>query len=105
MAIPALEVQLVGDLRPAVNRKGPFLKVLVARFAAASARGGPVAQWIRRRSTEPEIVGSSPTWIIFVFHVGLSAASTTFLSLAVLLEVRIKTSRAVRCQYQRSVIV
>ena len=26
---------------------------------------GPVAQWIRHRSTEPEIVGSSPTRVIF----------------------------------------
>ena len=26
--------------------------------------GGPVAQWIRHRSTEPEIVGSSPTRVI-----------------------------------------
>ena len=25
---------------------------------------GPVAQWIRHRSTEPEIVGSSPTRVI-----------------------------------------
>ena len=27
---------------------------------------GPVAQWIRHRSTEPEIVGSSPTRVIFM---------------------------------------
>ena len=27
-------------------------------------RTGPVAQWIRHRSTEPEIVGSSPTRVI-----------------------------------------
>ena len=31
-------------------------------------RTGPVAQWIRHRSTEPEIVGSSPTRISFMFH-------------------------------------
>jgi hypothetical protein len=30
-----------------------------------NVRVGPVAQWIRHRSTEPEIVGSSPTRIIF----------------------------------------
>ena len=28
-----------------------------------------MAQWIRRRSTEPEIVGSSPTRVIFVFMI------------------------------------
>ena len=28
-------------------------------------RIGPVAQWIRHRSTEPEIVGSSPTRITY----------------------------------------
>ena len=29
---------------------------------------GPVAQWIRHRPTEPGIVGSSPTRIIWLFH-------------------------------------
>ena len=32
---------------------------------ASAMTKGPVAQWIRRRSTEPEIVGSSPTRVIF----------------------------------------
>ena len=27
---------------------------------------GPVAQWIRRRPTEPETAGSSPTGVIYV---------------------------------------
>ena len=29
------------------------------------AHVGPMAQWIRRRSSEPKIVGSSPTVVIF----------------------------------------
>ena len=36
---------------------------------------GPVAQWIRHRSTEPEIVGSSPTRVIFECSSGSVCAS------------------------------
>ena len=32
---------------------------------------GPVAQWIRHRSTEPEIVGSSPTRVSFAYAVNM----------------------------------
>ena len=35
---------------------------------------GPVAQWIRHRSTEPEIAGSSPAGVSF-FSVALTAAA------------------------------
>ena len=41
-----------------------IFRVQTPRIAARFAQGrcnGPVAQWIRHRSTEPEIVGSSPT--------------------------------------------
>ena len=41
---------------------GAFSKTLFGAFL-----NGPVAQWIRHRSTEPEIVGSSPTRVIFGF--------------------------------------
>ena len=34
---------------------------------SGTVREGPVAQWIRHRSTEPEIVGSSPTRVSFSF--------------------------------------
>ena len=38
---------------------GAFSKTLFGAFL-----NGPVAQWIRHRSTEPEIVGSSPTRVM-----------------------------------------
>ena len=37
---------------------------VLENFYFLYAQAGPVAQWIRHRSTEPEIVGSSPTRII-----------------------------------------
>ena len=41
-------------------------RVLLLRWNGERGKAeGPVAQWIRHRSTEPEIVGSSPTRIIF----------------------------------------
>ena len=43
-------------------------KKLALQNALLITRIGPVAQWIRHRSTEPEIVGSSPTRIIFYFQ-------------------------------------
>ena len=37
--------------------------------AAAAPHSGPVAQWIRHRPTEPGIVGSSPTGVMFLGRV------------------------------------
>ena len=41
---------------------------LLRAFAFLFFYQGPVAQWIRHRSTEPEIVGSSPTRFIITSH-------------------------------------
>ena len=59
---------------PNATPLGPSLFHLTCRVALATAHlfedrcsnlpGGPVAQWIRHRPTEPGIVGSSPTRII-----------------------------------------
>ena len=55
-------------------RLGPFFAVAdyfivtdsaVLLLAECNIQQGPVAQWIRHRSTEPEIGGSSPPRVIF----------------------------------------
>ncbi|PVZ97031.1 hypothetical protein BB558_007035, partial [Smittium angustum] len=33
-----------------------------------SPKKGPVAQWIRRLTTDQKIPGSSPGWIIFLYY-------------------------------------
>ena len=52
---------------PTNNGSRGKAKVVLRLFFVMSDFEGPVAQWIRHRSTEPEIVGSSPTRVsIFV---------------------------------------
>ena len=52
----------------------------VNRLKCIFFRCGPVAQWIRHRSTEPEIVGSSPTRVSFlgVFFTRTASSNISF---------------------------
>jgi hypothetical protein len=43
-----------------------FILVSLADSLLTYTQQGRVAQWIRRRSSEPKIVGSSPTVVILI---------------------------------------
>ena len=60
----------VGDLLVLFIYKSRALRFSSERRSPCACLQGRVAQWIRRRSSEPKIVGSSPTVVIH-FHAGV----------------------------------